>query len=304
MSGFIYNFIDWINSFNSCNLSDDYVIILSKKYYPTSDRNKILTHISNITWITYRNNFEKISNTEFDTDAGWGCMIRTTQMLCAEGLSRIMQKQNIYNLLIDNSKYPLSIHNFLINKEPGKWFGSNETCHMLSNCIKKSKLSENVKCIIEQSGILYKSDIKVDKSVFIFVTLRLGLHKIEEESSKKLLKCFDIKQCIGIIGGKPGSSYYFYGYQENYLLYLDPHVIQDSHNPQFQSNHINMLHINDLDPSICVGFFIKDQDNFNDFWNNIKDKDLIFETMDNRPKYFNFNFNFKKEKEWEFIEKI
>ena len=58
-----------------------------------------------------------------------------------------------------------------------------------------------------------------------------------------------MEYCIGIIGGRPKHSVYFVGFQENKLLYLDPHYVQkrvDMSRPDFD---LKVLFI------MCVCFF-------------------------------------------------
>ena len=43
---------------------------------------KIAESFKTITWITYRDTIEKpLLNSTYTNDAGWGCMVRTGQML-------------------------------------------------------------------------------------------------------------------------------------------------------------------------------------------------------------------------------
>ena len=61
------------------------------------------------------------------------------------------------------------------------------------------------------------------KMGIVFVNVRLGLDKIPLEYYKGIKELFQLKSCIGIIGGKTRLAYYFIGYNadENSLLYLD-----------------------------------------------------------------------------------
>jgi hypothetical protein len=63
-------------------------------------------------------------------------------------------------------------------------------------------------------------------SVFMLMPLRLGLDKLNPEYLEPLVRALRIKQCVGMIGGKPAHSLFFVGSQGTNLLYLDPHTVQ------------------------------------------------------------------------------
>jgi cysteine protease ATG4 len=56
--------------------------------------------------------------------------------------------------------------------------------------------------------------------------LRLGLDKLNPQYLEPLIRALRIKQCVGMIGGKPAHSLFFVGSQGQNLLYLDPHTVQ------------------------------------------------------------------------------
>ena len=47
---------------------------------------QLMDHYSSLTWMTYRTHFPPISDTLLTTDCGWGCMVRSGQMLLATAL--------------------------------------------------------------------------------------------------------------------------------------------------------------------------------------------------------------------------
>lgn len=47
-----------------------------------------LEHFTSLVWMTYRTNFPAIQNTGITTDCGWGCMVRSGQMILATSLNR------------------------------------------------------------------------------------------------------------------------------------------------------------------------------------------------------------------------
>lgn len=59
------------------------------------------------------------------------------------------------------------------------------------------------------------------KSLILLIPVRLGAEKFNSIYSPCLTTLFSIKECIGIIGGRPKHSLYFVGYQGEFgIKYL------------------------------------------------------------------------------------
>uniref|UniRef100_A0A804RHW1 Cysteine protease n=1 Tax=Zea mays TaxID=4577 RepID=A0A804RHW1_MAIZE len=62
--------------------------------------------------------------------------------------------------------------------------------------------------------------------ILLLVPLVLGLDKINPRYIPLLKETFMFPQSLGILGGKPGTSTYIAGVQDDRALYLDPHEVQ------------------------------------------------------------------------------
>jgi len=49
---------------------------------------EFMKEVRSLVWATYRSGFEPMVETGHATDAGWGCMIRTGQMIVAEAMTK------------------------------------------------------------------------------------------------------------------------------------------------------------------------------------------------------------------------
>lgn len=107
-------------------------------------------------WLTYRRGFKKIPGSNFTTDCGWSCMLRSCQSLLAQAflnhyLSRSWRftgaksdkEDMIHRMLIkwfaDDSnpvQSPFSIHQLVhqglgLGKQPGDWYGPSSVAYIL-----------------------------------------------------------------------------------------------------------------------------------------------------------------------------
>eukprot|EP00347_Sterkiella_histriomuscorum_P013464 403364614 len=123
--------------------------------------------------------------------------------------------------------------------------------------------------IIDYNQLLYNYEGTYPRSLMIIMTIRLGLENIEQDYHKALKACFSLRQCVGILGGKPNFALYFVGYQQDHMIFLDPHYVQqaltsdeqlkdqelkDTYQSQRSAKKIKM---ESLDPCIGVGFLIQ-----------------------------------------------
>ncbi|KAK3941150.1 putative cysteine protease [Diplogelasinospora grovesii] len=239
----------------------------------------------------------------FSSDTGWGCMIRSGQSLLANAISiarlgrewrRVSDpdaEREILSLFADDPRAPYSLHSFVRHgavacaKYPGEWFGPSATARCIQALAKEHEHSLRVYStgdlpdVYEDSFMaVAKPDGRDFRPTLILVCTRLGIDKINQVYEQALIATLQMSQSIGIAGGRPSSSHYFVGAQGQWLFYLDPHHprpalpyrqdLRDYTPDELDSCHtrrLRRLHVEDMDPSMLIGFLIKDEDDW-DMW--------------------------------------
>ena len=131
---------------------------------------------------------------------------------------------------------------------------------------------ENTNNIIEYNSEKY---IFV-KGGLIFISLRLGLHKIESLYVEMVPKLFNnLHNNIGFVSGKKKRAFYFIGIQGDKLIFADPHFNQkierDEINfPSYSVNELYLMSIKELSSEITVGVGIFSKDDFEQFFMDLK----------------------------------
>jgi len=106
------------------------------------------------------------------------------------------------------------------------------------------------------------------------IPVRLGGDCFNVIYSSYLKEFLSLSFCLGIIGGKPRHSLYFVGFQDDKLIYMDPHYCQkaliDVTEPNFPLDTFHCLTprkapLQSIDPSCTIGFFIKSKQELTHF---------------------------------------
>jgi len=127
------------------------------------------------------------------------------------------------------------------------------------------------------------------------VPVRLGVDKINKlyiPAVKALLK---LPQSAGIIGGRPRQSLYFVGYQDEDVFFLDPHIVrsctkaEDCTPESYHSSIPQKMPIENIDPSLAIGFYCSKKNDFEEFCAAIDEiasqGNPIISTANQRPNY-------------------
>ncbi|KAG5361743.1 putative cysteine protease ATG4 [Yarrowia sp. C11] len=244
----------------------------------------------------------------YTSDVGWGCMIRTSQSLLANALlfrhlgrgwrwnrddfvdltegqkqdaavSTPVTEETIISWFLDSPESPFSIHKFVSHGEKacstpaGDWFGpsaAGSSIYTLCNDFPDSGLK--VYYNGNGGGDVYEDELlQTGFPVLVLCGLRLGIDNVNPVYWDSLRQMLSLPQSVGIAGGRPFTSHYFFGFQGEQLFYLDPHQPKpalkttDKDTTSFHSSRIWKLHLKEMDPSMLVGFYITSEADWQTF---------------------------------------
>ncbi|XP_063682985.1 cysteine protease ATG4B-like [Bolinopsis microptera] len=303
-------------------LHGDVIQVLGRSYVLPDDRAIFERDVESFLWFSYRRNFRAIGGTAYTSDRGWGCMLRCIQMLYSHTLIRHnfsrdwrWTKCSTYNSILrdflDDPNGLYSIQQIAkagcsAGKDVGTWFGPNtaaQSIRILTEFHKELNLTvqvvmDNFMCIEDIK--FYCKEVNWTPLLLV-IPLRLGLSECNNLYIENIKHCFEIEQSVGAVGGRPNSAFYFIGCQNDKLLYLDPHVTQESLSPDdidlenipdetYHTTKVDLLPWDQLDPSIAVAFYCKTEESFDDLCQQLQEtiaagSGALFEMVATRPSY-------------------
>eukprot|EP00850_Spirogloea_muscicola_P022931 SM000318S12233 [mRNA] locus=s318:47252:49375:- [translate_table: standard] len=227
--------------------------------------------------------FPALGDAKLTSDAGWGCMLRSGQMMLAQALVchtlgrgwRIDDHDEkdvpLYLAIIPKfvdlpaKESPFSVHNLIAVGQDAE--GKRGGAPML--CIDEARE------LCSRSGSAQEGSERPG-GVLVLVPLVLGPSKVNPRYLPSLSATFTFPQSLGILGGKPGASTYLVGVQQDQVFYLDPHEVQslsrvsldsaaEVDTSSYHCSVVRRMPLEAIDPSVALGFYCDSQESLADF---------------------------------------
>ncbi|KAM7364614.1 autophagy-related 4b isoform 1-T1 [Cochliomyia hominivorax] len=144
-------------------------------------------------WMTYRREFPLMNGSNYTSDCGWGCMLRSGQMLLAQALIchflgrswRYDSESQLHSTYEDNmhkkiikwfgdsssKSSPFSIHTLVslgekMGKKPGDWYGPASVSYLLKQALKNAAQEnadfDNLVIYVARDCTIYIGDIEAE----------------------------------------------------------------------------------------------------------------------------------------------
>ncbi|CAG8448086.1 873_t:CDS:2 [Funneliformis mosseae] len=229
-----------------------------------------------------------------------------------------------------SSRCPFSVHRVaLLGKQLGKnigqWFGPSTASQAIKALVEDYPAAQ-LSVHIATDGVVYKNEVynaaqnnrsgKDFQSVLILVATRLGTDKLNSIYYDALKAYFRFPHSVGIAG--QGEAIFFIllywnsRFDRDDLLYLDPHhsrpalelkAIQEFTEEEMSTFHCDTLRkipISQLDPSMLLGFYCRNSEEFENFCNLVeeisKDNAPVLTIAQEAPVY-DFDFDVVSDEE-------
>jgi len=172
--------------------------------------------------------------------------------------------EKAYNKKLNN-EFDKEENTFKQQKEFNDNFNTEETKEEINHFQQTSK--ENI-----EYKKTFAKPTEWDNQLLVFIATKTGLDEHNELYLNTIFQLLTFRQSIGMLGGRGSKAYYFIGFQNQKLLYFDPHYVQDSPHTELGDSYKTyflekcfQIHVKDIDTSVGFGFYLRNADDYYEF---------------------------------------
>lgn len=237
--------------------------ILGKSY---TGLRKVTNICDKLYYSSYVHGFPSLEG--FTDDCGWGCTIRSTQMMLGNSVKKFLKDEKFEKIY--------SLHNIV--QKSGKYGG------IAGEWFSPSVVAQTVRDISIEEHLPFSICFHNSKNITSFPSLvllstRLGIDKFDTQYIQEVHKAVAQPTFCGIVGGKRSSSYFFIGTNNiDRLLYLDPHTVQKADHTEKIRAKPKFLSFRKLDPCMLFCWLCNNEKDVDD----LREKcSFLFDTFEN-----------------------
>ncbi|CEG41544.1 cysteine protease atg4b [Plasmopara halstedii] len=193
------------------------VWLLGQRYddLAAADFDAYKRNFESILWFTYRRDFPVMTPYDFTSDAGWGCMLRSAQMILGQALQRCLLGRDwrlpaLFEAEMD-TRLPetyvqllrwfadspdldcrYSLHHMVklgmqYDKLPGEWYGPTTAAQVLRDLVNlhRREFGGGLAMYVPQEGVVYSDDVTR------LCVSYIQEEKVEKESNEDTPEFFD-----------------------------------------------------------------------------------------------------------------
>lgn len=220
----------------------------------------------------YRNGFSSCDG--FTDDVGWGCTLRSFQMVLSNALSSAGVSHPEQYIMDDPTTCPFALQHLVsVGKKvykirAGEWFTPSMGARALYECC-----PSDLPLSVRLHGEKEITEDSFSKPVLLLFAVRLGIDRLEKNVQETLKKFLKDERCMGLVSGKKTSSYYIIGLTpEENPVYMDPHELRSYQDGNYKCAKLHSnIPLGSLNPSMAIAFLLQSKSEYDDVLNMYKD---------------------------------